>query len=386
MTNVFTIGKTYAITGYNDTIKVVKRTDKSVWFEYAGETLRKKIHNVSSGEKIVLDGGSACVFPESVIEPQANNVVSLSDYRFSAKAIGTSAKAEPIEDVESAEIISLDELDLIHLIQDLTLIELENANRKKLETLESDTTEILETLEFPQYSLQDDSMNRGLSNRLAGWEYINSQASYENRSFRYYAIFSKLSTAAYNGYFEGVYFEKIYNWIDQMTATELDVFVTEFKDLDSAKHYVVFADHAMKLYQSREIEPDTIIPSVNVETIEVIIPSVNPSFNLNTLEISTSENLETLEFPQDEILETLENPQGSTQDLDKFEVTYQVAESEYEVSYESRTVYALSHEHAKSIVIQSLQAQNLRHIITGCEYALMIDDLSDFAMAGYDEF
>lgn len=241
MTNVFTIGKTYAITGYNDTIKVVKRTDKSVWFEYAGETLRKKIHNVSSGEKVVLDGGSACVFPESVIEPQAsvnevetielqaNNVVSLSDYRFSAKFSDTHAiiveSLEPIEDVESAEIISLDELDLIHLIQDLTLIELENANRKKLETLESDTTEILETLEFPQ---------------------------------------------------------------------------------------------------------------------------------------------------------------DSTQELDRFEVTYQVLDCDDEVSYESRTVYALSHEHAKSIVSLDLRTQHVLHIITGCEYALVIDDLSDFSLV--DEF
>lgn len=232
MTMQFTVGKTYSITGYNDTITVTRRTEKSVWFEYAGEPLRKKIHNVSSGEKIVLDGGSACVFPASVIETSVNEV----------ETIETNVKAEPVEaetikvkvsanvepktiEKSADEIISLDELDLIHLIQDLTLIELENANRKKLETLE----------------------------------------------------------------------------------------------------------------------------------------------------ISTSENLN-----------TLENLQGSAQDLDKFEVTYQVLDCDDEVSYESRTVYANSKNHAKVIVSQSLQTQHLRHIITGVEYALVIDDLSDFSLV--DEF
>ena len=88
---------------------------------------------------------------------------------------------------------------------------------------------------------------------LKGWEYINKQAEYENRRNPYYAVFSNLSTANYNGEFYGLYFQKIYNWIDEKTSKQLDVFVTEFKDIDPNKHYINFYYRAMDLYQKTPI-------------------------------------------------------------------------------------------------------------------------------------
>jgi hypothetical protein len=84
---------------------------------------------------------------------------------------------------------------------------------------------------------------------LKGWEYINKQAEYENRRNPYYAVFSNLSKAAYNDEFYGSYFQKIYNWIDEKTSKQLDVFVTEFKDIDPKSHYINYYYRAMELYQ-----------------------------------------------------------------------------------------------------------------------------------------
>ena len=87
---------------------------------------------------------------------------------------------------------------------------------------------------------------------LKGWEYINSQAEYENRNNSNYIVFSKLSTANYNGEFYG-YFEKVYNWLDTLTSEQLDNIVGSFKDIDPNKHYINFYYRAMELYQATPI-------------------------------------------------------------------------------------------------------------------------------------
>jgi hypothetical protein len=93
------------------------------------------------------------------------------------------------------------------------------------------------------------TLNETTTESLNGWEYINKQAEYENRRNPYYAVFSNLSTAAYNDEFYGLYFQKIYNWIDEKTSKQLDVFVTEFKDIDPKSHYINYYYRAMELYQ-----------------------------------------------------------------------------------------------------------------------------------------
>jgi hypothetical protein len=87
---------------------------------------------------------------------------------------------------------------------------------------------------------------------LKGWEYINSQAEYENRNNSNYIVFSNLSTAAYNDEFYG-YFEKVYNWLDTLTSEQLDNIVGSFKDIDPNKHYINFYYRAMELYQKTPI-------------------------------------------------------------------------------------------------------------------------------------
>jgi hypothetical protein len=96
---------------------------------------------------------------------------------------------------------------------------------------------------------QDTLNETTTESQVKGWEYINKQAQYENRRNPYYAVFSKLSTAAYNDEFYGLYFQKIYNWIDEKTSKQLDVFVTEFKDIDPKSHYINYYYRAMELYQ-----------------------------------------------------------------------------------------------------------------------------------------
>ena len=147
------------------------------------------------------------------------------------------------------------------------------------------------------------------------------------------------------------------------------------------------------------VNPETIETSVNeviepiaIETTNNVVNfadyrskvsqvSVNEPIEVETISDNPSANLETLGFPKADIST---NPQDSTQELDRFEVTYQVADLGDEVSYEARIVYAYNHDHAKAIVSSALQAQHARYIITGCEYALVIDDLSEFSLV--DEF
>ena len=144
--------------------------------------------------------------------------------------------------------------------------------------------------------------------------------------------------------------------------------------------------HTPTMNPDEPTEVETIETSNNVVSMNAYrakAETINPSANVEPQAIETTTNLETL--VDSDTTETIStNPQDSTQELDRFEVVYQVADLDDEVSYESSKVYAYNHDHAKAIVSSALQAQHARYIITGCEYSLVIDDLSEFSLV--DEF